>query len=311
MDFRIFFVAAIFGTVLAKRASNIYIPLVKIETDNSEESDSQCVTKEYIDEVYANISKRIEEQDRKCHSDEKDYATKGDLAEFSRKLIANISNMFMEQLKAKPIDCEDIRNDGNLSTGIYTIYPYQRAGGISARCDMDTSAGGWTVIQRRVSNSSFYRTWDEYETGFGKLNENFWLGNRNIHLITNQGKYELRVDLTSTDGETAYAQYREFSVGNAESGYKLFVKGYSGTAGDCLTGQNGIKFSTYDKDNDIDSGRNCAVTFHGAWWYTDCHSSNLNGDYGNTDYAKGPVWSSWKGHYSPMKTTEMKVRRKG
>ncbi|XP_053384827.1 microfibril-associated glycoprotein 4-like [Mercenaria mercenaria] len=310
MDLRIFFVTAIFGTVFAKHANNIYIPLVKVQTDSSGESESQCVTKEYIDEVYVNISNRIEEQDRKCHLEGKDYVTKEDIADFNRKLIANISEMLMEQSKAKPKDCEDIQDDGDVTTGIYTIYPYQRAGGISVRCDMDTSAGGWTVIQRRVSNSSFYRTWDEYEAGFGNLGENFWLGNRNIHLITNQGRYELRVDLTSTDGETAYAQYREFSVGNDESGYKLFVKGYSGTAGDSLKGQNGMKFTTYDKDNDMHS-TNCAVLHHGAWWYNSCHTSNLNGDYGNTAYAKGPVWSSWKGHYSPMKTTEMKVRRIG
>jgi len=71
-----------------------------------------------------------------------------------------------------------------------------------------------------------------------------------------------------------------------------------------------MKFSTRDRDNDVHSG-NCATQFHGAWWYIKCHGSNLNGKYLNgtyTSYATGIDWSSWKGHYYSMKTTEMKFR---
>ncbi|CAC5403487.1 unnamed protein product [Mytilus coruscus] len=38
---------------------------------------------------------------------------------------------------------------------------------------------------------------------------------------------------------------------------------------------NGVKFSTFDCDNDIHPNANCAQQFYGAWWYTDCHISNL------------------------------------
>ena len=210
---------------------------------------------------------------------------------------------------AKPTDCGDIQKARYSCSGLYNIYPYgQQQEKKTVRCDMDTTTGGWTVIQRRVSDSDFYRNWEEYKTGFGTITGNYWLGNDNIHKIVRQGRYELRIDLTSFSGETAYAEYREFAIGNEDQGYKLYVRGYSGTAGDSLKLGNGMKFSTYDRDNDIYGG-NCAVKYHGAWWYVKCHHSNLNGDYGNKAYALGPVWYTWKGYHTPMKVTEMKIRR--
>jgi ficolin len=135
---------------------------------------------------------------------------------------------------------------------------------------MDTSGGRWTVIQRRFSKSDFYKTWDDYETGFGNL------GNRFIFEITSQCKYQFRVDLTNFHGESVYAEFNQFYIGDSESSYKLHVGGYSGTASDALMHQNEMKISTNDRDNDL-SKCNCAVEYHGAWWYNKCHHSNLNG----------------------------------
>jgi syndecan 4 len=64
----------------------------------------------------------------------------------------------------------------------------------------------------------------------------------------------------------AYAEYKEFSVGDVSSGYRLYVDKFSGTAGDSLSYHNIMPFSTFDRDND-QSGTNCAVKYHGAWWY--------------------------------------------
>ena len=85
---------------------------------------------------------------------------------------------------------------------------------------------------------------------------------------------------------------------------------FSGTAGDSLSGHRGSPFTTKDQDNDSYSS-NCAVQFKGAWWYTSCHASNLNGLYHHgqhSSYADGVNWSKWKGHYYSAKRAEMKIR---
>jgi len=81
--------------------------------------------------------------------------------------------------------------------------------------------------------------------------------------------------------------------------------------GDSLTPRHlGSKFSTRDQDNDAGS-RHCAATFKGAWWYGDCHRSNLNGLYlrgRHTSFADGVNWYFWKGYYYSLKFTEMKIK---
>ena len=75
---------------------------------------------------------------------------------------------------------------------------------------------------------------------------------------------ELQVDIRDFEGNSAYAKYTSFSVGDSSSKYILSVSGYNGTAGDYLAYHNRQKFSTRDQDNDA-WGSNCA--YEGAWWY--------------------------------------------
>lgn len=80
--------------------------------------------------------------------------------------------------------------------------------------------------------------------------------------------------------------------------------------GDSLLKHNGMKFTTKDRDNDH-SENNCASFYHGAWWYRNCHTSNLNGQYlrgQHTSYADGIEWSSWTGWQYSLKFSEMKIR---
>ncbi|GFR58463.1 tenascin-R [Elysia marginata] len=173
-------------------------------------------------------------------------------------------------------------------------------------CDTLTDGGGWIIIQRRsTGNVDFYRTWDEYKNGFGSLDDDFWLGNDEIHAISNSATYELRVNL-KYKGKFSYAHYSSFAISDEKSNYVLSLGAYDGTAGDSLTYHQGRQFSTRDRDNDA-SPRNCAVMYTGAWWHGSCHESNLNGNWG-ADSSKGPSWLALTD--SELTTfTEMKIRR--
>ena len=85
---------------------------------------------------------------------------------------------------------------------------------------------------------------------------------------------------------------------------------FAGTAGDSFSGHRGLPFSTKDQDNDSWSS-SCAVSYKGAWWYSACHASNLNGVYhhgAHSSYADGVNWSAWNGHNYSAKRAEMKIR---
>ena len=177
-------------------------------------------------------------------------------------------------------------------------------------CDTTTDNGGWIVIQRRHDGEvDFYRDWVAYRNGFGTLETEFWLGNEKIHAITSAGRYELRVDL-KYNGQSKYARYDRFSIADESNNYKLTVGSYSGTAGDSMTEwQNGQPFSTYDRDNDR-SLDNCAEKYTGAWWYRNCHLSNLNGKWGGAR-SKGLTWKSLTTYEHAVSFSEMKIRRLG
>ena len=117
---------------------------------------------------------------------------------------------------------------------MYTINP---DGGkpIQVLCDMNTDSGGWTVFQRRLDGSvDFYRGWVSYKNGFGNLNGEFWLGNDNVHRLTDSDDVMLRVDLEDFEGNIAYAEYTTFKVADEADEYRLLIGGYNGTAGDSM-----------------------------------------------------------------------------
>ncbi|XP_072487843.1 tenascin isoform X5 [Notamacropus eugenii] len=207
-----------------------------------------------------------------------------------------------------PKDCSQTMLNGETASGLYTIYLNgNKTQALNVFCDMTSDGGGWIVFLRRSNGrQDFYQNWRTYATGFGKLRDEFWLGLDNIHKITDQGQYELRVDLQD-HGETAYAIYDKFSVGDAKSRYKLKVDGYSGTAGDSMAYHNGRSFSTYDKDTDS-AITNCALSYKGAFWYKNCHRVNLMGRYGDNNHSQGVNWFHWKGHEHSIQFAEMKLR---
>ncbi|XP_046784737.1 tenascin isoform X6 [Gallus gallus] len=207
-----------------------------------------------------------------------------------------------------PKDCSQALLNGEVTSGLYTIYLNgDRTQPLQVFCDMAEDGGGWIVFLRRQNGKEdFYRNWKNYVAGFGDPKDEFWIGLENLHKISSQGQYELRVDLRDR-GETAYAVYDKFSVGDAKTRYRLRVDGYSGTAGDSMTYHNGRSFSTFDKDNDS-AITNCALSYKGAFWYKNCHRVNLMGRYGDNNHSQGVNWFHWKGHEYSIQFAEMKLR---
>ncbi|RUS72519.1 hypothetical protein EGW08_019715, partial [Elysia chlorotica] len=118
-------------------------------------------------------------------------------------------------------------------------------------CDTVTDGGGWIVIQRRSTGDvDFYRNWASYKAGFGTLDNDFWLGNDNIHTITSTGKYELRVDL-KYKGKSKIARYgnNKFIIENEDDKYKLHVGTYkNGFAGLQKNFTGSKRFAIYSDD---------------------------------------------------------------
>ena len=177
----------------------------------------------------------------------------------------------------------------------------------------DLQGGGWTVFQRRMDGSqNFNRSWADYVDGFGKLYREHWLGLEKIHCLTaSKGRAELFVDMYDCDGVNNYARYSYFHVEGSSVNYKLYVSGYSGTAGDSLNYHNEMEFSTRDRDNDND-GRSCSIKHDGnGWWFNDCFHCNLNGQYicgaVQTTWF-GVIWFHFRGGLHSLKYTEMKMR---
>ena len=190
------------------------------------------------------------------------------------------------------------------------VMEYLRSGPSNVRCDMKTGNGGWIVFQRRVDATvDFYRIWVDYKDGFGDLNGNFWMGLEKLHKLAAPGKgAKLRVDLriaNFSDG-IKYAEYSTFEVSGESDGYKLIIGGYTGNAGDSLKYHNNMKFSTKDRDQDLSSYTNCALTGRGAWWYNACYNCNLNGRI--QEHQKTISWTSSGASLGRLSFSEMKLK---
>uniref|UniRef100_H2YMB8 Tenascin-R n=1 Tax=Ciona savignyi TaxID=51511 RepID=H2YMB8_CIOSA len=206
----------------------------------------------------------------------------------------------------QPKDCVQVSLNGEKSDDVYEIFPYN---GIKLKvfCDLTTDGGGWIVFQRRRDGSvSFDRSWEDYTTGFGNLTSEFWIGLQTLHELTTamDAPQSLRIDLHHGD-DKSYAAYHNFSISNSDDRFVLSASNYSGTAGDSLSYHYGMKFTTYDSDND-EATRNCAKEYKGAWWFKNCHRSSLNGQL--TFILQGVNWYTWGGFTRSIDFVEMKIR---
>jgi len=129
-----------------------------------------------------------------------------------------------------------------------------------------------------------------------------------MHCLTSQGNWELRIDYQLKNGTKSYLHYNKFAIGSAEDKYRLNISGFDNiglndpfdTFGQT---QNGMKFTSRDRDNDLYNGINCAH-YDGAWWHHSCGFIRLNENH-----------SSWLIHlnaeHHAMLFIEMKIRLQG
>ncbi|KAM4582043.1 angiopoietin-4 isoform 1-T3 [Fundulus diaphanus] len=211
-------------------------------------------------------------------------------------------------------DCADAYKAGRSASGLYHIYIGNRTEPVQVYCDMETNGGGWTVFQRRFNGSvDFQRSWREYKMGFGDVSGEHWLGNEVLYLLTSQGQYSLRVELQDWEGIFAHSQYDRFTLASERQQYRLYLRGYSGTAGrqsSLIT--HGAGFSTRDHDNDNCDHCKCALMLTGGWWFDACGFSNLNGIYytvgHNIRKLNGIKWHHFRGPSYSLRSTTMMVR---
>ncbi|XP_045649369.1 LOW QUALITY PROTEIN: fibroleukin [Ursus americanus] len=265
----------------------------------------------YVDSKVANLTSVVNSLDGKCSS----------------------KCPIQEQIQSRPVqhliykDCSDYYTIGKRSSEIYRVTPDPKNSSFEVFCDMETTGGGWTVLQARLDGSTnFTRTWQDYKVGFGNLRREFWLGNDKIHLLTKSKEMILRIDLEDFNGVKLYALYDQFYVANEFLRYRLHIGNYNGTAGDALHFSKHYNhdlkfFTTPDRDNDRYPSGNCGLYYSSGWWFDACLSANLNGKYYHQKYRgvrNGIFWGTWPGiseaqpggYKSSFKEAKMMIRPK-
>ncbi|GBL91365.1 Techylectin-5A [Araneus ventricosus] len=136
------------------------------------------------------------------------------------------------------MDCAELLENGVTESGVHAVYPRSRLStckSIDVYCDMETDGGGWTVIQRRGQYGNgedyFVKKWKAYKEGFGNMKKEFWLGNDQVHSLTNQGHYSVRMDMTDDSGKKVFTHFENFWIENEEAKYKLHLTDGSGPGG--------------------------------------------------------------------------------
>ncbi|XP_071835775.1 uncharacterized protein [Apostichopus japonicus] len=134
------------------------------------------------------------------------------------------SSYFYYQEPQYPRDCKDVYEqcDDQTESGIFMIQADDAPEPFNVHCNNSIDGGGWTVLQRRRLDSvKFNRSWKDFRNGFGFLGSEFWIGNEKIAYLTNQKRYQLRMDFENVAGETYYVTYDDFRISDEWGKYYI------------------------------------------------------------------------------------------
>ena len=111
--------------------------------------------------------------------------------------------------------------------------------------------------------------------------------------------------MRKTDGTKLVLSYGSFKVDGPDTSYTLHVSDKQYEGHDFFSRQNRMKFSTFDQDNDLESG-SCSKFFNeGGFWFNNCYSIYL------TDMPKPQLYHDDLFYYIPYDYAELRVRPKG
>ncbi|KAJ3664121.1 hypothetical protein Zmor_008314 [Zophobas morio] len=176
-----------------------------------------------------------------------------------------------------PKSCYEAKSWNRTNSNHVIIRPELAPEPFVVLCDMDIDEGGWTYILNRYDGSqNFSKNWDSYKAGFGHIAGEFWLGLEKIYQLVALEINELRVELTFEGEDQRRDLYTSFGIGDEKSGYVLhLLDPVIFDATDCMSLAGGMKFSTIDKDQDLNSTHNCAEIFEAGWWFRNCTPCGL------------------------------------
>ena len=88
---------------------------------------------------------------------------------------------------------------------------------------------GWLTVIKRINGTvDFGKTWNEYKIGFGDISHEYWIGNDNLHLITNYYNTTVKFELEAFNGDKFIMRFSTFKVKDEASKYQLSISGYDG-----------------------------------------------------------------------------------